>query len=622
MAVGGGGATRGGSSSDLPGNVTVGGLSSVDAYIIWTTMAAVNGSVIYGLLPSVLDRVAYDSRGEGTLDTTHICHLTLEANTTFYYKLVSNGTVYGHVPDSLKASDTGEPWSLTAFQTVDLYGSFPFIVEFCVNTSDGKAANGVLGTFYFERDGHWSMFAVGISDSKGLIAHDTGGNPYRRNGSIRLNLAVLRLTGGTLYEHQVGDRIHFRLNGGVRGVYPSSTTWDDSSTIPAGFDIWLGNFTLVAPDPVLDTTPPLPPTLVDLQPDWRGLDLSWLPSPSTDLGGYAIYAYDPAAGFDAGNPLFMLPSSATRWNHTRAMENKDNVVYMVRAYDTSYNLEGNGQWLAKSCHYFQLGWNLVNMPLNRTDLLVGDLAVMLSAEGIDVAIVSAWGPGGWDSWISILPWINNYSIEPGKAMFIQVKSEGWWIPEGELVTRPLAQDIDRGWNAIAAPRHSWATQKASDIEAQVNAQVGADTVVYVINWTGSDWEYYHKGTGTDFSLDDVRHMPVGNVRGWFLCANKSGTWNVRGDLDHVEVEPVSAVMSPGEQQQFVVTSYDVLGNVIPNGEMTFWWRNPTGSRGSLSDTAIPDPIYTAGTINYTLEVFVTETATGIVERCVAPVTIG
>ncbi|MCK4717134.1 MAG: hypothetical protein KAT70_00585, partial [Thermoplasmata archaeon] len=102
--------------------------------------------------------------------------------------------------------------------------------------------------------------------------------------------------------------------------------------------------------------------------------------------------------------------------------------------------------------------------------------------------------------------------------------EGRWYPEETLLSVVVAQDLEVGWNAIAAPLHTWTTRKASDIEAQVDAQIGADTAAYVVNWTGNEWDYYHKGTGTDFTLDEPGYTMWANGRGWFIYAQESGTW--------------------------------------------------------------------------------------------------
>ncbi|MCD6461122.1 MAG: hypothetical protein J7L61_00050, partial [Thermoplasmata archaeon] len=99
-----------------------------------------------------------------------------------------------------------------------------------------------------------------------------------------------------------------------------------------------------------------------------------------------------------------------------------------------------------------------------------------------------------------------------------------WKPRGDLYPRPITVTFHPGWNIIAAPDHPDTTTRAGDILAQINQQNGPNTALWLVNWTGTDWQGCYKGTGENFTLDDLHHRPWGNGRAWYLLATRNGTW--------------------------------------------------------------------------------------------------
>ena len=80
--------------------------------VSWTTNQLATGEVHYGTDPANLDQTAYDDRGASTSDDTHhVTLLSLIPETTYYFDVVSDGTV---------DDNNGNHYSVTTGPTVGL----------------------------------------------------------------------------------------------------------------------------------------------------------------------------------------------------------------------------------------------------------------------------------------------------------------------------------------------------------------------------------------------------------------------------------------------------------------------------------------------------------------------
>ena len=83
--------------------------------VSWTTNQSVTGEVHYGTDPANLNQTAYDKRGASTSDDTHYVELLgLTPETTYYFDVVSDGTV---------DDNNGNHYSVTTGPTLGLPGS-------------------------------------------------------------------------------------------------------------------------------------------------------------------------------------------------------------------------------------------------------------------------------------------------------------------------------------------------------------------------------------------------------------------------------------------------------------------------------------------------------------------
>ena len=216
-------------------------------------------------------------------------------------------------------------------------------------------------------------------------------------------------------------------------------------------------------------------------------------------------------------------TSGTSWRHTGGAADDQNWFYNVKSYNEEYVCIGN-RTVGKASPKLAKGWNFINIPLDYPDMPVGDLAAELDSHGMEVAGICRWGGSGWDTWISPLYWMNNYSLSPGDAVMVWTDVPGTWYPEGNLLSSSRSQQINVGWNAISAPVHTSSTKTALDIYTQVEGQVGAGAVTYILQWNGEGWDVFWKGAGVDFELDAPGYTQWANGRSWFLYSSKEGVW--------------------------------------------------------------------------------------------------
>ena len=142
--------------------------------------------------------------------------------------------------------------------------------------------------------------------------------------------------------------------------------------------------------------------------------------------------------------------------------------------------------------------------------------------------ITRWTSSGWNSWIAVIPWVNNYTIHSTESYFIMIEGGGQctWDVSGYGHTEPQTVQFQRGWNAIGVPYHTAATQTASDVASQIEAQNGAGTFQGFANWTGGGWQIYAGEPADDFELDVSlkQYYPDTNPVGYFVCCSKSGAW--------------------------------------------------------------------------------------------------
>ena len=83
--------------------------------VSWTTNQLTTGEVHYGTDPANLDQTAQDDRGASTSDDTHyVTLLGLAPETTYYFDVVSDGTV---------DDNTGHHYSVTTGPTLGVPAS-------------------------------------------------------------------------------------------------------------------------------------------------------------------------------------------------------------------------------------------------------------------------------------------------------------------------------------------------------------------------------------------------------------------------------------------------------------------------------------------------------------------
>ncbi len=167
----------------------IAGVNDKTFTVTWFTETAVVGSVRYGTTQDALVGVAHDDRGQPTVATTH--HITvsgLSAVTTYYYRIVSDGTTY---------DDNGSPYELTTGPSLAF--TLPEMISGRVFEADGTtpAAGAVvyaavessqtLSTLT-DIDGHWAIdiAAVRTGDCQGY-------QPHSNDDTVSI---TIRLAGG------------------------------------------------------------------------------------------------------------------------------------------------------------------------------------------------------------------------------------------------------------------------------------------------------------------------------------------------------------------------------------------------------------------------------------------
>jgi len=268
---------------------------------------------------------------------------------------------------------------------------------------------------------------------------------------------------------------------------------------------------------------PQPPVNLTCTPSGSDLQLDWEHTSSPDLDHYNIYIAPNPFDFDLGTPN--ATTSGTTWTHVGAADTSINYFYMVRAVDQAGQEEQNEVKVGRYRARLKAGWNLLTPPIDVPFTRASEWAAQIEAGGTSVLEIVDVREGGYVSWISAIPALNDFGLADGRAYFVNAGTVGEWYPNGSLLPNPLSVPLHPGWNAVGAAFHNATTQKATDMLAQMRAQNGAGSVLKVSNWTDEDsWESHDGVVGTDFALDDADHPRYANARGWFVLCTSDGAW--------------------------------------------------------------------------------------------------
>lgn len=165
--------------------------------VTWVTDGPETGHVRYGIFPDNLTSTAYDDRGQAIEDDNHHVSITgLTAGTTYYYEIVSVGTIY---------NDSGNPYQITTGP--ELIFNMPEIISGRVYKADGVTA--AEGTILY----------VSISNSQVLssLVDD--------NGVWALDIAPIRVNDYQDYfAHADSDQISLEAEGGIDGAATEAVT--------------------------------------------------------------------------------------------------------------------------------------------------------------------------------------------------------------------------------------------------------------------------------------------------------------------------------------------------------------------------------------------------------------
>ncbi len=249
--------------------------------------------------------------------------------------------------------------------------------------------------------------------------------------------------------------------------------------------------------------------------------------PNCDFDNYSIYISNGPNSFNFGMPnATEEDNTSTSWSHTGNASSTTNYYYVVRAVWDGIE-ERNQDKVGRYRMELHNGWNLVASPIQLGYGKVGIWAADMDADiPGSVEQVVRWTQTGWNSWLSVIPWVNNYTLDPSQCYFVYVSGGGGvWLPEGTLYSNNLELDLHYGWNPIAMPRHDPTTSMASHVTTQVNKTHGPGTAVAMANWTASGWEtYIISPPADDFALNDAHHPNIANGYGWFLKCTQNVKW--------------------------------------------------------------------------------------------------
>ena len=108
---------------DYPYQITVSNVFDDTFTVSWVTSVPTTGYINWSRAGQGLTSNATDVRG-GVVDTTHYCTVSgVQSEKIYQFKIASNGYTYYQGPDGeavLDTEGTGEPWSLTTFETETL----------------------------------------------------------------------------------------------------------------------------------------------------------------------------------------------------------------------------------------------------------------------------------------------------------------------------------------------------------------------------------------------------------------------------------------------------------------------------------------------------------------------
>jgi hypothetical protein len=362
---------------------------------------------------------------------------------------------------------------------------------------------------------------------KGYVYDYTGNGVWNATVTVRVN-GNNKGSYQTLYE-DVGSVGYYKVNVGQGGdiytgspilvnvVYQGGFTASAAGTIDNDnafdvVDVTISNL-LVAPENL---------TVANFGSD---IQLSWS-APNCVFDNYSIFISDGPDSFN-----FDVPDNkeedetATTWAHVGQAGSGQNFHYVVRAVWDGFE-ELNKNKVGRYRMELDTGWNLISAPLQLEYTQVSELAADIDADILGtVDQIVRWTSNGWNSWIGVISWVNDFDLVASECYFVHVAgSGGTWLVEGTLHSSNLQLSLHYGWNPIAMPMHGAGTALASNVIAQVNAEHGAGTAIAISNWTGGGWDIYTDQPVDDFSLDDVQHPNFANGYGWFLRVSKNVDW--------------------------------------------------------------------------------------------------
>jgi len=181
----------------IPSNVMITNRGESSFSVSWTTEGSYAGAVLWGTSAGSLTNTVVDPIGG---DTHHVNVGGLSAGTTYYFKIRSDGVLYGD--DGSGGAGVGDPaWSVDTFAASDPPGSFTVYGQ--IDASGGGPSANALVYVYFNDGG---------GDSTVISTYADGA------GNWVLNLGNARTSAGATYSSFSGT-LYFKFQGAADGVY-------------------------------------------------------------------------------------------------------------------------------------------------------------------------------------------------------------------------------------------------------------------------------------------------------------------------------------------------------------------------------------------------------------------
>ncbi|MBC8422396.1 MAG: immune inhibitor A, partial [Chloroflexi bacterium] len=354
--------------------------------VSWITNIPSDGGVNYGTAPAALDQTANDDRGAGTSDDTHyVTLLDLIPETTYYFDLVSDGTVDGNGGAHYTVT-TGPTIGLPAVDTI--YGQV-------FKEDETTPAEGAI-VYIVLQDANGSDSPGKAAPLSALV--DGSGYWYTNLGNART--ADL----SSYFDYSAsGDEVHLRAQGAADGV--GCQMVDTADDTPAD-------------DIVLNVSPCGWP--IDLEIGWNHVSLPVEPATSYTAEGVCdeiisqggdVAEVDRwyASGWDGHICGLPFNDFAIELGSDYFIKSSAVITWTIEGYPVTTSVPLD----------LEIGWNSIGIPHTEAYTAESLCEEINDQCGEGVAVeVDRWHASGWDGHICGLPF-NNFAIEIGKGYFVK-----------------------------------------------------------------------------------------------------------------------------------------------------------------------------------------------------------